>query len=116
MTNIKNLSNINRFDPTITCWHINSFYPTTTTHTLEYRENDSYIFQSHQEWIDKEIIHCFCAQNEYLFPYETWGEIVVWSQSGESTSTPCASLPYRLLGNPCKRKKHQLLTDKNIVH
>ena len=77
MTNIKNISNINCFDPTITSRHINSFYPTTNTHTLEYHGKDSYILQSHQEWIDEEIIHCFCAQNEYLFPYKTWGETVV---------------------------------------
>jgi hypothetical protein len=50
MTNIKNLTNINRFHPIITCQHINSFYPTTTTHTLEYRRIDSYILQSHQEF------------------------------------------------------------------
>ncbi len=90
MTNIKNLCNINQFYQTITCQHINSFYPTTTTHTLENCGIDSYILESHQEWIDEETIHCFHAQNEYLFPYKTWGEIVVGSQSGESTSTPCA--------------------------
>ncbi len=116
MTNIKNLRNINRFHQTITCQHINSFYPTTTTHTLENCGIDSYILESHWKWIDQETIHCFHAQSEYLFPYKTWGETVVGSQSGESTSTPCASLLCRLLDNPCKRKKHQLWTDKNIVH
>ncbi len=82
MTNIKHLSNIDCFDPTITCGHINSFtqpQPLIPWSIMKMIHIFFSLIKSERNF------NCFCAQSEYLFPYKTWGETVVGSQSGEST-------------------------------